>query len=293
LNKELVDDEDNDTSASRSRRSSDRIRRVKEEIMVESTPNKEEANKRRASKELAHVKLEPIESTSRPVEHLKSTSVREDCNLRLVSVRVENNRKIHTCEKCGLEFTSANSVSRHQEKSCLRLRAINLPTITLSKGQQKEGYIRKKCPICSAFFNNTHRLSIHIFKHHKNLLGSACKPPSNEAKRLYEIQLRKTHDNLDVKEEVASETDENSEDIEETFSSELDESKSLGIQSPNKKATRGEIVKVESRKRTKSCSSVNNNHADELSLSVTYANASLLTQTTATDPSNSKLNSTI
>jgi hypothetical protein len=300
-NKELADDQDDDDQfTSKSRRSSDRIRRVREEVVAESTPKKVDESKRSTNKEMSQVKIEPIESTSRLVAESKSETVKEDkSRLRLVSVRLENNRKIHTCEKCGLEFTSANSVSRHQEKSCLRLKAINLPTTTLSKGQQKEGYIRKKCPICSAFFNNTHRLSIHIFKHHKNLLGSACKPPSNEAKRLYEIQLRKTHENLDVKEDVKEEieSDESSEDIEESYS-ELDESKSASFQSPNKKVTRdaNEIAPAngtENRKRTKSCSTINNNHLDELSLSVTYVNASLLSQTTATDPSNSKLNSTI
>jgi len=55
------DDEDDDQS--RNRRSSDRIRRVKEEIVVESTPKKEEANKRRASKEVPNVKLELTEMT--------------------------------------------------------------------------------------------------------------------------------------------------------------------------------------------------------------------------------------
>jgi uncharacterized C2H2 Zn-finger protein len=50
---------------------------------------------------------------------------------------------------------------------------------------------KKKCPICSCIFYSTHRVSIHIYKHHKNLLGSALQPPSAEAKRLNDIQLKK------------------------------------------------------------------------------------------------------
>lgn len=108
----------------------------------------------------------------------------------LVSVQNINNRKIHTCERCGLEFTSANSVFRHQEKSCLRVRVINLK----SGGEtcsQSSLTSKKKCPICSCIFYSTHRVSIHIYKHHKNLLGSALQPPSSEAKHLNDIQMKK------------------------------------------------------------------------------------------------------
>ena len=43
----------------------------------------------------------------------------------LFTVRtLDNNRKIFSCDKCGLEFTSPNSVVRHQEKSCLRVKVI-------------------------------------------------------------------------------------------------------------------------------------------------------------------------
>ena len=59
----------------------------------------------------------------------------------------------------------------------------------------------KNCPVCGAVFLNansynssTHRLSIHIYKHHKALLGSALTPPSTEAKHLHEIQLRKAQE---------------------------------------------------------------------------------------------------
>jgi len=71
-----------------------------------------------------------------------------------------NLRRFHSCDKCGLEFTSANSVMRHKEKSCLRVKVND-----------------KNCPICSATFSNTHRLSIHIYKHHRTYLGSASLPP--------------------------------------------------------------------------------------------------------------------
>lgn len=117
----------------------------------------------------------------------KTNSSKHLQNMSLVSVKTLNNRKIHTCVRCGLEFTSANSVFRHQEKSCLRVRVINLKANQVNKDQQN----KNKCPICSCIFYSTHRVSIHIYKHHRNLLGSALKPPSSEAKRLHEIQLKK------------------------------------------------------------------------------------------------------
>ena len=102
----------------------------------------------------------------------------------------QNNRKIHTCTRCSLEFTSANSVFRHQEKSCLRVRVINIKPHT----QNKETMLtKKKCPICGSNFYNTHKVSIHIYKHHRNLLGAALQPPVPEAKRLHDIQLRKVN----------------------------------------------------------------------------------------------------
>ena len=110
------------------------------------------------------------------------------------SPQTSNSRRMHSCEKCGLEFTSANSVFRHQEKSCLRVKVINIKsTKSLSN---KVLLTKKKCPICAAVFFNTHRVSIHIYKHHRNLLGSASLPASNEAKRLNEMQLSKTTDPL-------------------------------------------------------------------------------------------------
>jgi vacuolar-type H+-ATPase subunit I/STV1 len=51
--------------------------------------------------------------------------------------------------------------------------------------------VKKRCPMCSGVFFNTHRLSIHIYKHHRALLGSVHKAASSEALRLYELQLRK------------------------------------------------------------------------------------------------------
>ena len=109
----------------------------------------------------------------------------------LVTVSTQNNRKIHTCTKCSLEFTSANSVFRHQEKSCLRVRVINIKPVNI---QNKETMLtKKKCPICGSNFYNTHKVSIHIYKHHRNLLGSALKEPVPEAKRLHDIQLKKVN----------------------------------------------------------------------------------------------------
>lgn len=119
-------------------------------------------------------------------------------NSKMISTRIVNNRKVHSCEKCGLEFTSTNSVVRHQEKSCLRVKVISLEKSSKNDNTNNElvsGMVnggKKKCPICSSVFFNTHRLSIHIFKHHRNLLGSAHQPPTREARRLYEKQLAKT-----------------------------------------------------------------------------------------------------
>lgn len=107
-------------------------------------------------------------------------------NNKLVRIElIEGDRKIYVCAKCGLEFTSPNSVIRHQEKSCLRVCVINLK---LAANHQHT----RMCPICSCVFNNTHRLSVHIYKYHRSLLGSATTPPSGEAKRLHEIQLKKS-----------------------------------------------------------------------------------------------------
>ena len=64
-------------------------------------------------------------------------------------------------------------------------------TTTTTAAESSENAVKKKCPICSSTFFNTHRLSIHIYKHHRNLLGSVHKPPTAEALRLNELQLRK------------------------------------------------------------------------------------------------------
>ena len=105
----------------------------------------------------------------------------------LVTVNVVNNKRIHTCDKCGLEFTSSNSVHRHQERSCLRIKIISIKSPSKSRGESNI----KKCPICSCIFYSTHRVSIHIYKNHRNLLGSASNPPSQEAHRLYQIEMQK------------------------------------------------------------------------------------------------------
>jgi uncharacterized CHY-type Zn-finger protein len=132
--------------------------------------------------------IEPVE----PVKHFVVTTppgvARErSLGTAMITVRYCNNRKLHVCQKCGLEFTSGNSVLRHQEKSCLRVRVINLQ----SQKSLKDATIKKKCPICSSIFFNTHRLSIHIYKHHRNLLGSAQLEPLPEARRLNELQVKK------------------------------------------------------------------------------------------------------
>jgi len=83
----------------------------------------------------------------------------------------------------------------------LRVRVIHL------KGKETAS-TKNKCPICSCLFYSTHRLSIHIYKHHKNLLGSASQPPSAEARRLNEIQLKRLEDEDDEE----AETDESHEE---------------------------------------------------------------------------------
>lgn len=128
-------------------------------------------------------------SSDEDVEYAVATSSRKAANKPtghvLETFSSANNRKMYECEKCGLEFTSSNSVIRHQEKSCLRVKVISLKT---SKAKDS---LAKKCPICAATFFNTHRVSIHIYKHHRNLLGSASLPPSSEAKHLNELQMKK------------------------------------------------------------------------------------------------------
>ena len=143
--------------------------------------------------------IERVSSDEKDLNQSKKTATKSPtttklaANSSLVTVHNINNRKIHTCIRCGLEFTSANSVFRHQEKSCLRVRVICLKTSVAQQAKEITSS-KKKCPICSCIFFSTHRVSIHIYKHHRNLLGSALTPPSAEAKRLHEIQLKKLHD---------------------------------------------------------------------------------------------------
>lgn len=70
------------------------------------------------------------------------------------------------------------------------MRVINLNS---NEDQREKVDTKKKCPICSCIFYSTHRVSIHIYKHHRNLLGPALQPPSSDAKRLHEIQLKKAN----------------------------------------------------------------------------------------------------
>jgi DNA repair exonuclease SbcCD ATPase subunit len=159
------------------------------------------------------IKSEPIELKQQQQQKLPKTT---ENTSSMITVRMSNNRKLHVCEKCDLEFTSGNSVLRHQEKSCLRVRIINLASIKSQQQQETTstaGSFKKKCPICSSIFFNTHRLSIHIYKHHRNLLGSANQPPTHEAKRLNEIQLKKlVKKESKVEEEVEDEADEEEEE---------------------------------------------------------------------------------
>lgn len=114
---------------------------------------------------------------------------KKEVKSEFMSVKVVNNKKIHTCDKCDLEFTSSNSVTRHQEKSCLRVKVISFES--KSRAKSKAGEIKKKCPICGFVFSNTHQLSIHIYRQHKSLLGSASEPPADEAVRLNQEQVKK------------------------------------------------------------------------------------------------------
>lgn len=169
--------------------------KVKVQAQVRTSPR----NRQKAEVVLSQEKSRPSLRSSRsstnssmsnsPIKtEMEKQSPRSESRTSLITVRVVNNRKVHTCDKCGLEFTSGNSVLRHQEKSCLRVKVITLNVdVSQAKGQVQ----KKKCPICSSVFYNTHRLSIHIYRHHRNLLGSAHEPVMAEAKRLNEIQLVK------------------------------------------------------------------------------------------------------
>lgn len=138
---------------------------------------KSDSNKRLIDK-LMNVENEN-ESSSR--DELVEPVLKKKKNHEYLVTTMNNcNRKIYECEKCALEFTSSNSVIRHQEKSCLRVKVINLTT-ELSIDNEVHVINKKKCPICNAVFLNTHRLSIHIYKHHGSLLGSASLPPATEA----------------------------------------------------------------------------------------------------------------
>ena len=180
----------------------------------------------RGNSNASSINLDQVKSEFKHHEdkHAEKPSKRLVESESMITVRIVNNRKIHICEKCGLEFTSGNSVLRHQEKSCLRVRVINLKHLTSSstssKIQLKDNAAKKKCPICSSIFFNTHRLSIHIYKHHRNLLGSAKQAPSAEARRLNELQLKKVKCHSGVKkEEVQTENEPDSSDNSDGVSS--------------------------------------------------------------------------
>ena len=135
----------------------------------------------------------------------ESLPVKKETKGEFMSVKIVNNKKVHTCDKCDLEFTSSNSVTRHQEKSCLRVKVISCES--KSKARSKTGEIKKKCPICGYVFSNTHQLSIHIYRQHKSLLGSASTPPSDEAVRLNQLQVNKSLDQTEVVSDFENEQD--------------------------------------------------------------------------------------
>ena len=208
----------------------------------------------------------------------------------MISVRMCNNRKLHSCEKCGLEFTSGNSVLRHQEKSCLRVRVINLKT-----SGAKDGAVKKKCPICSSIFFNTHRLSIHIYKHHKNLLGSARQPPSADARRLNELQLKKIKSTADVKQkehhfELDTSHETKIDDSSEDFLISSPSTNSSGSNKRRKTKTEQE-QKVSSVKRLKSSDSLNNSTLN-CDYTIDPVNLSVAGPLESTNEINAKLNMT-
>jgi hypothetical protein len=108
----------------------------------------------------------------------------------------------------------------------LRVRVISLQQQQSTKfapNTKKDTTItKKKCPICSSVFYNTHRLSIHIYKHHKKLLGSAHQPPTKEAKRLNEKQLQKLN-KLGTATTTTTEDDDEEEGGEENETDETEE----------------------------------------------------------------------
>lgn len=185
------------TSSSESKQTSTRSSPIKKE------PEVFETSKSRTLKTNKSFSIENFGKVEKYAGNGKAT---------LITVRtLSNNRKLYICEKCGLEFSAPNSVVRHQEKSCLRVKVINV-----APSRSNPDMIKKKCPICSSTFTTTHRLSIHIIKHHKNLLGSVHKMPSSEAVRLNEMQLKKlSEDPADDDEEDEHGDDETEEIIED------------------------------------------------------------------------------
>jgi hypothetical protein len=224
-------------------------------------------------------KSEPIEFK----QQQKLPKTTENNTSSMITVRMSNNRKLHVCEKCDLEFTSGNSVLRHQEKSCLRVRIINLASI---KNQHKEttstgGPFKKKCPICSSIFFNTHRLSIHIYKHHRNLLGSANQPPTHEAKRLNEIQLKKlvkkeSKGEEEMEDEVEEEDGEEEELEEEEETSHVESSDELSTSiSSNSSKQKNKTVEEEETSRRRSVKRRKSSDSTENGNIPSYTNCTL------------------
>ena len=62
---------------------------------------------------------------------------------------------------------------------------------------------------------NTHRLSIHIYKHHSHLLGPAALPPNPETKYLHEVQINKSKELESIKKQEHDEEADNDDEDEE------------------------------------------------------------------------------
>ncbi|CAF0874058.1 unnamed protein product [Brachionus calyciflorus] len=256
ISKEILDDLVNGLNLNR------RKRTVNEIILNDEKPKSKRTNRKSnlsissssecqtpIKKEVIQENIDvPIISTTRTSSRHKIktemsspevTPSKKELKSEFMSVKIVNNRKVHICDKCNLEFTSGNSVSRHQEKSCLRLKVINIEA--KSKTKNKPGEVKKKCPICGFIFTNTHQLSIHIYRQHKGLLGNAHDPPLAEAKH-FNDDIVKREEEFDDEDDVENnEVDLDSHDLNDDTSWILHESTTdeatinSSIESPNKK----------------------------------------------------------
>jgi uncharacterized C2H2 Zn-finger protein len=134
-----------------------------------------------------------LSPTTKVKTKLKTPELKRDVEKPVKKVKVIRSITVglnrHQCIKCGLEFTSVNSVTRHQLKSCLRIRVLTADDLKNSKLFDSNKMNNFGCGICGALFHNTHQLSIHIYKYHRSLLGPADEEVSSEARRLNRIQI--------------------------------------------------------------------------------------------------------